>query len=102
MKIVRSDHSLQAAGQCLNELLWQYQEQPILLLLSGGSAFSLLSYVDTASLLDHVTISLIDERSSDDPGASNWLKFQATDFYQAAIKANIRTIEPLTSMAAAC
>ena len=96
MQIIRSDHSLQAAGSCLNDLLWPYQEQPILLLLSGGSAFSLLSYVDTASLLDHVTISLIDERSSVDPGASNWLKLQATGFYHAAIKANARTIEPLT------
>ncbi len=95
MEINRSDNPVQAAGLALSNLLFQYQEQPVLLLLSGGSALSLLEYVDTVTLLDHVTLGVVDERSSEDPGASNLLKLQATDFYHTGVKGGVGIIAPV-------
>lgn len=72
--------------QKLNPVLAQAQSvnNSVLLLVSGGSAFDLFPLIDTASIDEHVTIGVLDERYSTDPKENNFAQFQTTAFYQAA------------------
>ena len=73
-----------AAGEALHNWLSQNSDQPLLLLLSAGSALGILDGVNPENLGEHVTISMLDERFSSDPEANNFLKLQKTPFYQSA------------------
>ncbi len=73
------------AARFLQEVfLKENKTKPILLLLSGGSALELLPYVDASLLGANTTISVLDERWSDDSLASNFAKIAATEFYKEA------------------
>ncbi len=72
------------AGKALNGLLKRCQEKPILLMLSGGSAMGLLDFVDTESLGENVTITMLDERFSKDPKINNFAQLAETEFYKKA------------------
>jgi 6-phosphogluconolactonase/glucosamine-6-phosphate isomerase/deaminase len=72
------------AGETLNELLLENQKKPILLLLSGGSALEILDYVGEKALSENVTITMLDERFSEDSKANNFLALQKTEFYTLA------------------
>ncbi len=74
------------AGETLNELLLENQKNPILLLLSGGSALEILDYVGDKALTENVTITMLDERFSEDPKNNNFLALQKTEFYSFAQK----------------
>ncbi|MBL8029968.1 MAG: 6-phosphogluconolactonase [Candidatus Doudnabacteria bacterium] len=76
-----------SAGEALNNLLVTHKSEPVLLLLSGGSAFSLLEYVGEKSLGENLTVSLLDERFSQEPKTNNFLELQRTDFYTLALNA---------------
>lgn len=84
------------AGEHLNLFLAENTKLPILLMLSGGSALSIINYVGPTVLGANLSISLLDERFSQDPevnpvqqvyGVNNFLQFQKTDFYKDAFEA---------------
>jgi 6-phosphogluconolactonase/glucosamine-6-phosphate isomerase/deaminase len=60
-----------AAGESLNQSLMMYKKQPVLLMLSAGSAFKVLDYVSPGSLGKNLTISVLDERFTPSEKASN-------------------------------
>lgn len=76
-----------AAGEALNNLLLENSQIPILLLLSGGSAFSLLDYVNAKNTGEHLTVAMLDERFSADEKINNFAQLQKTDFYALAFAA---------------
>jgi len=81
-----------AAGAYITELVSE-KEIPILLLLSGGSAFSILEFIDETCLGNRITIGMLDERYSKDPDISNFSQFQETLFYKKAVSAECRFID---------
>lgn len=57
---------------------------PVLLLLSGGSAFSLLEAIPENALGAHITIGMLDERFSVGEDINNFAQFTKTAFYANA------------------
>ncbi|PIR96208.1 MAG: hypothetical protein COT92_02300 [Candidatus Doudnabacteria bacterium CG10_big_fil_rev_8_21_14_0_10_42_18] len=85
-KFETKEEASAAAGQSLHSLLDDNKDKPVLLLLSGGSAFSLLEYVGEAGLSENVAITMLDERFSHEATINNFLRFQQTDFYKRALE----------------
>lgn len=83
-----SDEAAIHAGFALNKLLEDNKDQSVLLLLSGGSAFSLLDSLNPENFSEQTTISVLDERFSSDPKISNFAQLQKTDFYKEVLHAN--------------
>lgn len=73
-----------AAGEILNRLLEQNKNNPVLLLLAGGSALKVLDYIGAAAMGGSLTITASDDRFSEDAAANNFLQLQKTDFYALA------------------
>src|SRR3989344_1182404 len=84
-----------AGGEALNRLLMDAKDMPVLLLLSGGSSFSILDYVNTKALGENLTITMLDERFSQDKEANNFLQMQKLDFYARAQGADVNFIGTL-------
>lgn len=90
MKINRFSSKAEAAasaGEALTQLLTDYRKAPILILLSGGSALAMLDYIGSGSLGENLTISVLDERMSEDSAINNFAQLQKTDFYKTAFDA---------------
>lgn len=75
------------AGEHLNLLLTDHKKNPVLLLVSGGSALGILDYVGSTSMGENLTISVLDERFSGDASINNFAQMQKSDFYQLAFDA---------------
>lgn len=73
--------------------LFSMSRQPILFLLSSGSAFNLLKEIDTENFGKHVTIGVLDERFSTDPKINNFAQFTATDFYRRVKEKEVQFID---------
>lgn len=84
-----------SAGETLNTLLKQAQPTPILLLLSAGSALTILDYINATSMGENLTITMLDERFSPEPDANNFLQLQKLEFYTLALNANVNFIGTL-------
>lgn len=84
-----------AAGEALNKLLADAKGTPVLLLLSGGSALSILGYISPSTLGENLTVTMLDERFSQDPEINNFLQLQKLDFYAQAQEANVNFIGTL-------
>src|SRR4051812_45524273 len=78
--------AIAAAGEELNRLLASYKTVPVLLLLSGGSALFMLDYVSKNNTGEFLTISMLDERFSEDKEVNNFLQMQKMDFYSFALE----------------
>ncbi|OGZ46613.1 MAG: hypothetical protein A3J54_01080 [Candidatus Ryanbacteria bacterium RIFCSPHIGHO2_02_FULL_45_13b] len=83
------------AGESLRALLMDAKShsQPVLLLLSGGSAFSLLDAIHKDVLGVHVTIGVLDERFNKDEFINNFAQFTRTVFYSDAFVAGVTFID---------
>jgi 6-phosphogluconolactonase/glucosamine-6-phosphate isomerase/deaminase len=81
------DEATAAAGEYLNALLIENKKYPILLMLSAGSALSILDFVGDSAIGENLTISILDERYSLDPKINNFHQLQQTDFYTLAFAA---------------
>lgn len=57
---------------------------PVLVLLSGGSAFSILENISYSVFGPHMTIGVLDERHHMDENANNFSQLMKTDFYSAS------------------
>lgn len=93
MQIDVSISPAERAATNLNELLGTHNEQDILLLLSGGSALSVLAYIDEFVLGPNVTAMMADERFSTHPDVNNFSQLRESAFYEAAQRRNVRFIE---------
>jgi 6-phosphogluconolactonase/glucosamine-6-phosphate isomerase/deaminase len=92
MKVYRSSCPSADAGNALSALLRLISSEPVLLMVSGGSAFSILEHVEQDVLGPHVTVCLLDERFSDAPDVNNFLQLQQTDFYKQCVGAGVHVI----------
>lgn len=80
------DEATAGAGEKLHQLLMGNKDKPVLLLLSGGSALTILDYVSKQGTGEHLTIAMVDERFSMDKDINNFSQFQKTDFYTFALE----------------
>lgn len=78
-----------AAGELLNSMLESKKNQPVLLLLAGGSALKVLDYIGQNSLAQNLTVCVSDDRFSQEPEINNFLQLQKTDFYALAQDADV-------------
>jgi 6-phosphogluconolactonase/glucosamine-6-phosphate isomerase/deaminase len=78
------DHLRHKASAHLNLLLKEYNTVPILLMLSGGSAFNLLHDIHPEHIDDRVTIAMLDERYSRDHAINNFSQMTHLPFYKLA------------------
>ena len=72
------------AGKALGAELFRLKDVPVLLLLSGGSAFGILADVRKEFLPSNLMVGMLDERYSADPTINNFAQFLDTDFYTVA------------------
>jgi 6-phosphogluconolactonase/glucosamine-6-phosphate isomerase/deaminase len=85
-----------AAGEALNQYLTENLKNPVLLLLSGGSALSILDYVGPSALSENLSVCVLDERFSEDPIVNNFSQLQKTEFYAFAFEAGCSFFGTLT------
>jgi 6-phosphogluconolactonase/glucosamine-6-phosphate isomerase/deaminase len=95
MNVHRSSEPEIKAGNALSALLLQYQNNPILLLVSGGSALGLLARVSEEVLGSHITLGVLDERCTDDMSSRNYTQLAVTEFFA---RAHLRGVHSLPIM----
>lgn len=83
------------AGEAVNHLLMMNKTAPVLLLLSSGSSLSVLDYISASALGGNLTITMLDERFSQNAEINNFLQLQKLDFYPLAQEANANFIGTL-------
>lgn len=71
---------------------------PILLLLSGGSAFEIYDKIDTSVLSSKITIGMLDERYDFDDTVNNFAQLEKTGFFKKADKQNVEYINTYPTM----
>lgn len=69
------------ARKALGAELFRLKDVPVLLLLSGGSAFQVLEGLRADMLPLNMMVGMLDERYSADPKINNFGQFLETDFY---------------------
>ena len=69
------------------------ESQPLLLLLSGGSAFGILDGIGRDVLGEHVTVSVLDERYSEDAKIHNFAQLFYTPFFTEALASGANYID---------
>jgi 6-phosphogluconolactonase/glucosamine-6-phosphate isomerase/deaminase len=92
MEIIRTDTPKEEAGKALSEKLHAFQNTPVLLLVSGGSSFSILEYCAVEFLNEKVTLGVLDERYSHDPSSNNYLQLTKTSFFEKAVQKGVQII----------
>lgn len=85
MEIIHTDNPTIEAGKVMGELLEQYKDTPVLLLVSGGSAFSLLENIPVSVLDARITFGVLDERYDTDPSVNNFAQLSETEFFKQAV-----------------
>ena len=91
MEIIQCSHAEETkkhAAEALSAFLLDAKNisQSVLLLLSGGSAFSILEHVDSNIVGSDVTIGMLDERFSKDETVNNFAQFSQLAFYKEAVR----------------
>lgn len=102
MKIVRTNTPDRNAAKALSELLLLNQNNPVLLLLSGGSAFTLLELVPENLIGPDVTIGVLDERYSSDPLVNNFKQLSHTSFFKSAMISGAQVIDTSVKVDESC
>jgi len=94
---VRSFKDREEAAKNLAEDLGEYisslGDTHILLLLSGGSALSILEHFPGAVLGENITIGVLDERFDPDPTDQNYYSLKQFPFYKKAKESGVNFIE---------
>lgn len=75
------------AGKKLEKILGQIQQiqKRVLILCSGGSALNILGYINPYVLSSKITITVLDERFTNDPGGRNFFLLKQTSFFKKAV-----------------
>ena len=92
MEIIETKSPREDAGEALSEALLEHKSVPILLMLSGGSAFTILNFVLPEALGPHVTVTMLDERYSTDSEINNFTQLEQTDFFKTCIERETQII----------
>ena len=92
MEVIETERLKEDAGKVLTEVLRAHAQKPILLMLSGGSALSVLEYVKVEIIGSHITITVLDERFSLDSTINNFTQLEQTAFYAACVERNAHFI----------
>jgi 6-phosphogluconolactonase/glucosamine-6-phosphate isomerase/deaminase len=82
-----------ATARLLNGKMAEFRNQSFLLILSGGSSLAPLDYLDTKSINEKTTITVLDDRHSRDPTENNFSLMTATPFYAKAKKNGAKFID---------
>ncbi len=97
MEIIETISAKDVAGKALGVLLETHKNKPILLMLSGGSAFTILDFVPSAVLGPNITVTVLDERYSTDPQVNNFAQLEQTNFYKSCIGYGVNFISTKVS-----
>ena len=89
MEYLSSNSPARDAGKKIEVLLRTHRNVPILLLLSGGSAFSVYEYINETALGEHITVSVVDERFSRDPEVNNFSQLEETAFFDVLMNSGV-------------
>ncbi len=96
--ILKPQTSQEEARQRAQEALFRAfdlaLDRPILFLSSGGSAFDLLDQYPDKLLASQLTLSVLDERWTDDSAGSNFSVLMETAFARELLKNGGKTIDP--------
>ncbi len=93
LKIVKAKENLaQKAGEVLTRILKESPEAPKLFLISAGSSFKVLDFVEI-DLAKNLTIAVLDERFSKDPDVNNFSQLSRTDFFKEVLENDIPFID---------
>lgn len=84
--ITTSDSPAKGAGKYVSDLLATHIDQPLLLLIAGGSSLSILDYINPEYLGNNITVTVTDERFTDDVEHNNFAMLQTTPFYDDLIQ----------------
>ncbi len=93
MEIVLNTSPYEVAGHALVSALEKHAGKPVLILVSGGSAFKILEYVGEQFLSSLCTLGVLDERYSSDVGVNNFLQLEKTAFFKTAVKKDVSIID---------
>lgn len=88
-KIFSIEHSskpAEVAGRYINDILANHMDMPILLLLAGGSSMAVLDHINPEYLHEHITVTVTDERFTDDASENNFDILQSTSFYNNLVQ----------------
>lgn len=91
LKIERYDTAEEVAvqaGQCINDILTQYVDQPILFLVAGGSSVAVLKHINPEYLTPDLTVTTTDDRFSTELDINNFSILQTTSFYNNLVQAD--------------
>ena len=72
-----AEQATKAVAKKIDSLLESTMD-PVLLFVSGGSSLKILDHIQNAS--DRLTVAVLDERFSNDPGVNNFFQLDETDF----------------------
>lgn len=92
MEVIATTSPKEDAGKALGALLEAHKNKQILLMLSGGSAFTILDFVPLTVLGPHITITVLDERYSANPRVNNFALLEQTNFYKTSIEQGVNHI----------
>lgn len=82
----------QKAGETLSSFFTREPKKPVLLLLSGGSALSILEHADVPADSAHITLGVLDERFTKNPRENNCVLLKETAFYKRATASGAHSI----------
>src|SRR3989344_5198527 len=80
-------------GNKLTEFLRAKENKAVLLLLTGGSEMEMFEFVKPEVLGTHITMTILDERFSEDPKVCNFLRLKTLRFYERAVEADVNIFD---------
>ena len=84
MKTHISDQAGIDAGEYITQKIFEHSGESILLLLSGGSAFSVFDAIDSSCLTPQITIGFVDDRFTQEAKGNSFMQLEKTIFYTNA------------------
>lgn len=97
MKIIINTYVKQLQNQLSNQLnkTLSDDKNPFLLFLSGGSVLKMLDEVKPDFLNSKITLTMLDERFSNEPSINNYLQLVNTTFFRSALQANCPVLDTI-------
>jgi 6-phosphogluconolactonase/glucosamine-6-phosphate isomerase/deaminase len=93
MNLISTTNPVVVAGAELTKILASCADVPVLLLLSGGSAFSFLAEVSETVLDERITLGVLDERYDLDPAINNFAQLSQLSFFARAVEGGCSFID---------
>ncbi len=88
VKVEVTDKPKEEAAKYISDLLAQYVGRPTLLLCAGGSSFDVYDLINPEYLSPDLTVTMTDDRFSEELDVNNFAILQSTAFYNNLIEAD--------------